>query len=678
MKGRLLSFLLVFSLFSHLQAQILEPVKWSFSSEKINDTEFDLVFKATIDLHWHLYSQDIPMSPPATTFSFTNNPDFTLVGSVTEESLLIEEYDPNFEMILKYFAGEAVFKQRVKINSGGAATVSGYLNYMCCDDTKCLPPEDVEFSFVLNGGGEAATADVNQSDESGQTGMSESPNSLEKYKTMSLWAFFFMALGGGFIALLTPCIYPMIPLTVSYFMHGSENKSKSISKAVVYGVSIVLIYVFVGTIVAVTLGESFTNWLSTHWLPNIFFFVLFTVFAASFFGMFEIVLPSWMVNGSDKQADKGGFLGAFFMAFTLVLVSFSCTAPIVGFILALSTQGEVILPIVGMLGFSLAFAIPFTLFAVFPAALDKLPKSGGWLNAVKVVIGFIELALGLKFLSVADQTYHWGILDREVYLALWIAIFFVMGLYLIGKIKFSHDSDLKYLGVPRMILAVITFSFVIYLIPGMFGAPLKALSGWTPPMTTHDFDLNRVVRDNVKLYSGSSGNVNEPSEICEMPKYAEILHLPHGLEGYFDFDQALACAKKQNKPLFIDFTGHGCVNCREMESNVWSDPAVLKRLRENYIIVAMYVDDKKIVLPESEWYTSSYDGKLKKTLGAKNFDFQKTKFGVNAQPYYVLLGTDGQVLAQPRAYNLDVNEFVNFLDTGVENFKTGKSVSQLK
>ncbi len=675
MKGRFLILLLALGLFGRIQAQILEPVKWSFSHEQVSETEYDLVFKASIDMHWHLYSQDIPMSPPATTFVFNEGTGFTLDGAVSESSLVIEEYDPNFEMVLKYFANEAVFKQRVVLTAE-LATISGYLNYMCCDDTKCLPPEDVEFSFTL-GAKSDGVASAQTISDSGQDEMEAPVDDLEKYKTMSLWAFFFVALGGGFIALLTPCIYPMIPLTVSYFMHGSENKSKSITKALVYGISIVIIYVLVGTIVSIALGESFTNWLSTHWLPNIFFFVLFTVFAASFFGMFEIVLPSWMVNSSDKQADKGGYLGAFFMAFTLVLVSFSCTAPIAGFILALSTQGEVILPIVGMLGFSLAFAIPFTLFAIFPAALDKLPKSGGWLNSVKVVIGFIELALGLKFLSVADQTYHWGILDREVYIALWIAIFFVMGLYLLGKIKFSHDSDVKYLGVPRLILAIITFSFVIYLFPGMFGAPLKALSGWTPPQTTHDFDLNAVVRNNVKLYSGSGSNSVEPREICEPAKHSESLHLPHGLDGYYDFDQALSCAKKQNKPIFIDFTGHGCVNCREMESNVWSDPKVLEILRDNYIILAMYVDDKKIVLPESEWYKSEYDGKMKKTLGEKNFDFQKTKFGVNAQPYYVLLGHDGEVLAKPRAYDLDVNEFVKFLNKGVENYKSGKYFSKL-
>jgi thiol:disulfide interchange protein DsbD len=558
----------------------------------------------------------------------------------------------------------------VKIKNDGAI-VKGFLEFMCCDDTKCLPPEEVEFEFAL---GNAVATGTTESDTAELTATADQ---VEQYKRMGLWAFFFAALGGGLIALLTPCIYPMIPLTVSYFMHGSENKGKTISKAIVYGLSIILIYVLIGTIVAVALGEAFTNWLSTHWVPNIFFFLLFTIFAASFFGMFEIVLPSWLVNKSDKQADRGGYVGAFFMAFTLVLVSFSCTAPIAGSILALSTQGEVILPIVGMLGFSLAFAIPFTLFAAFPAALDKLPKSGGWLNSVKVVIGFLELAIGLKFLSVADQTYHWGILDREIYIAFWIVIFTLMGIYLLGKLTFAHDTEVKHIGVPRLILAVITFTFVVYLIPGMFGAPLKALSGWLPPQTTHDFDLNKIVRDNLQVYGGSGGGDNVV-EICETPKYHDKLHLPHGLEGYFDFDQALACAKEQNKPIFIDFTGHGCVNCREMEANVWSDPKVLKVLRNEYIVVALYVDDKRIKLPESEWYKSDYDGKMKKTLGAKNFDFQKSKFNANAQPFYVLMGHNGEVLAQPRAYNLDIDAFVDFLKIGISNFKEGKSVFKVE
>lgn len=644
---------------------IFEPVKWTFSKNKVSENEYDLFFKAAIDDNWHLYSQDIPMTPPATTFIFDEGEGFELVGPVEEESAMHEEYDPNFEMVLKYFSHEAIFKQRVKVDKG--AIVTGILNYMCCDDTKCLPPEDVEFEFRL---GDVAT--ISASEEAVADDLSYTDD-VEKYKKMSLWAFFFAALGGGLIALLTPCIYPMIPLTVSYFMHGSENRGRAITKAMVYGLSIILIYVLIGTIVAVTLGEAFTNWLSTHWLPNLFFFLLFTIFAASFFGMFEIVLPAWLVNKSDKQADKGGYVGAFFMAFTLVLVSFSCTAPIAGSILALSTQGEVILPIVGMLGFSLAFAVPFTLFAVFPAALDKLPKSGGWLNSVKVVIGFMELAIGLKFLSVADQTYHWGILDREIYIAFWIVIFSLMGIYLLGKLKFAHDSDVKSLGVPRLLLAVVTFTFVVYLIPGLIGAPLKALSGWLPPLSTHDFDMNKIVRDNLKIYGVSTGS-SESSELCDKPKYSDQLHLPHGLEGFFDFDQALACAEEQNKPIFIDFTGHGCVNCREMEANVWSDPKVLQILRNDYVVVAMYVDDKKIELPESEWYTSTYDGKVKKNLGAKNFDFQKSKFNANAQPFYVLMGHDGQVLANPRAYDLDVDAFVKFLETGIKNYKEGKSV----
>jgi thiol:disulfide interchange protein DsbD len=433
-------------------------------------------------------------------------------------------------------------------------------------------------------------------------------------------------------------------------------------------------------VLAVIAGPDIANWLSTHWIPNILFFLIFIIFAASFFGMFEMTLPHWMVNKSDQAADRGGILGPVFMALTLVLVSFSCTGPIVGTILVESAGGQVLKPIIGMFGFSLAFALPFTLFAFFPSWLQGLPKSGGWLNSVKVVLGFLELALGLKFLSVADQTYHWGILDREVYLAFWIVIFFLLGLYLLGKIKFAHDSDVPYLSVPRLTLAIITFTFVVYLIPGMVGAPLKALSGYLPPQTTHDFDLNAVIRDNVMVYGGDGSNTTGQTaskEICDTPKYHEFLHLPHGLQGYFDFDQALQCAKEQNKPIFIDFTGHGCVNCLEMEANVWSDPQVLKILKNEYIVLALYVDDKT-TLPENEWVTSTYDGKLKKTIGKKYADLQIAKFGVNAQPFYVLMGHNGEVLAQPRAYDLNVDAFIQFLNTGLDNFKNGKSVFVVK
>ena len=813
--------LLYFILFiaTGLNAQILEPVKWSFSTEQINDTEFDLVFKADIEHKWHLYSQDIPMTPPATSFTFNPDTSYELIGKTKEESDVIEEYDPNFEMTLKFFANEAVFKQRVKVLSSSPAKVTGSLEFMCCDDTKCLPPTDVDFEFELKPAGNEASAPPTQnilqpvkwkiytekkedktfdvfftatiddgyhlysldvpedgplpteisfedpkgyelvgkpvevttpfeeyddvfemnirffekeatfkqtikltSDDQdipvigeiaymvcndvgcvplyedidlhfdGENGRQitaeaetgEDQGTIEETsgamdiqgKKASLWGFFLLSFLGGLAAILTPCVFPMIPMTVSFFMKEGEDKAKGKMQAIIYGLSIILIYTFIGSVLAVIAGPNIANWLSTHWLPNILFFLIFIIFAASFFGMFEIVLPSWMVNKSDQKADRGGILGPVFMALTLVLVSFSCTGPIVGTILVESAGGQVLKPIIGMFGFSLAFALPFTIFAFFPSLLQGLPKSGGWLNSVKVVLGFLELALGLKFLSIADQTYHWGILDREVYLAFWIVIFFLMGLYLLGKIKFAHDSDVPFVSVPRLAFAIITFSFVVYLIPGMFGAPLKALSGYLPPQATHDFDLNKIVRDNVKLYSGSGGD-NENKEICEKPKYSEFLHLPHGLEGYFDYDQALQCAKEQDKPIFIDFTGHGCVNCREMEANVWADPKVLKRLRDNYIVLALYVDDKT-KLPKEEWIKSEYDGKVKKTVGKKYADFQITKFGVNAQPFYVLMGHDGEVLAQPRAYDLDVNAFIDFLDRGVKNYKEGKNVFRIE
>jgi thiol:disulfide interchange protein DsbD len=456
----------------------------------------------------------------------------------------------------------------------------------------------------------------------------------------------------------------MIPMTVSFFMHDGQSKAKARFEALVYSISIIAIYTIIGTLVAITFGANFANWLSTHWIPNVAFFIIFLIFAASFFGMFEITLPSWMVNKADKQADKGGVLGAFFMAFTLVLVSFSCTGPIVGGILVASAGGEILMPIIGMLGFSLAFALPFGLFAFFPSLLQGMPKSGGWLNSVKVVLGFIEIALGLKFLSIADQTYHWGILDREVYLAIWIVIFALLGIYLLGKIKFAHDSDLKHVGVPRLFLVIVTFSFVIYMIPGMFGAPLKMLSGYLPPQQSIDFDLERLGRESA---ANTIEKLGVDSKLCFKAKYSEFLHLPHGLHGYYTYKQALDCAKQQNKPIFVDFTGHGCVNCREMEASVWKNPAVLKRLQDNFIIFSVYVDDKT-ELPENEWVLSRVDGELKKTLGKINADFQIYNFNENSQPVYVILNHEGEVMNGTRSYNKDIDAFVQFLDEGSNKF----------
>ncbi|MCK5774993.1 MAG: disulfide bond formation protein DsbD, partial [Bacteroidales bacterium] len=548
-----IALLFSFSILSQqVVAQILTPVKWEVSTKKVSDSEITITYKATIDEHWHLYSQDIIdpdgniMAPPATTFEFEKNNGYELVGKVTE-SKSIEQFDKNFGMTLKYFADEAVFTAKIKLLTKDKVIVKGYVNYMTCDDTRCLPPSDEEFEFTFNDDGStAAVAETEEIDE-----IEESTNDLTGEGESSLWGFFLISFLFGLAGILTPCVFPMIPMTVAFFMKAGDNKAKGRMEATVYGISIVAIYVFIGSVLAVVAGPGIANFLSTHWLPNLLFFGIFFIFAASFFGMFEIVMPHWIVSKSTANEDKGGFMGPIFMALTLVLVSFSCTGPIVGTILVEAAGGAFLKPIIGMLGFSLAFALPFTFFAYFPQYLNKLPKSGGWLNSVKVVLGFLELALGLKFLSMADQTYHWGILDREVYLALWIVIFTLMGIYLLGKIKFAHDSDTPYLGVPRLFMAIATFAFVMYMIPGMFGAPLKALSGYLPPMHSQDFNITKIVRDNAS--SGGTASIN--NEICETPKYHDFLHLPHGLNGYFDYEQALACSKEQNKPIFVDFTG---------------------------------------------------------------------------------------------------------------------------
>ena len=647
--------------FFNLNAQILETVSWEFSTEKINNTELELVFKATIDQEWHLYSQNFEDGGPVRlSFIFEDSDKFERIGEVREITKAKKTFDEIFEMNVEYFEYEATLKQKIKVLTDKAFTISGEMEYQTCREGECvLFTPDFEFS-IKEGSGIAVQTKETIKAKTEKEKLNPMKNPRKEYT--SLWSLFFIAFTFGLIALLTPCVFPMIPMTVSFFMHNSENRRKAIFNAVFYGISIIGIYTIIGTIVAITLGADFANWLSTHWLPNVIFFAIFVVFAFSFFGMFEITMPSWLVNKSVAKEDQGGLAGSFFMAFTLVLVSFSCTGPIVGSILVKSAGGEVLEPIVGMFGFSLAFALPFTLFAIFPSWLNNLPKSGGWLNSVKVILGFLELALGLKFLSIADQTYHWGLLDREVYLGIWIVIFTLMGFYLLGKLKFSHDSDLKYISVPRLMLAICSFSFVVYMVPGMFGAPLKAISGYLPPQTTQDFDISAIVRDQ----SGASFTEGK-TEICEAPKYADKLHLPHGLQGYFDFEQGLACAKEQNKPIFIDFTGHGCVNCREMEANVWSDARVQKVLREDYIIIALYVDDKQ-KLPEEDWITSSYDGKVKKTLGKKYADFQITRFGVNAQPYYVLLDHSENILVEPRAYDLNADRFLEFLENGKKEF----------
>jgi len=660
MKRFILLTLLLGFVLNIAHAQIMEPVQWTFNSKEVSKTEYDLIFSATIEDEWHLYSSDLPPGGPMpTVISYENMNGFELVGELKVSPEPEEGYDEDFQMQVKYHSYSATFTQRVKIIADSPISITGEISYQACNDETCVPGYN---DFEFKPGATEQTSDIAVTNKNSEK--KADPYAPIDLDSKSHWGLFIIAFLAGLIALLTPCVFPMIPMTVSFFMHGEKNKRKSLFEALFFGLSIIAIYTIIGTLVAVLFGPGVANFFSTHWIPNVLFFLIFMFFAAWFFGMFEINLPNWMVSNSDKQVDKGGIGGPFFMAFTLVLVSFSCTGPIVGTILVESAGGAIIEPIIGMLGFSIAFAIPFTLFAIFPSWLSNMPKSGGWLNSVKVILGFIEIALGLKFLSIADQTYHWGILDREVYLALWIVIFAMMGFYLLGKIKFKLDSDISFVSVPRLLLSLITFAFVVYMIPGMFGAPLKALSGYLPPMTTHDFDIHEIIRTN----AGSGALINDENSICEKPKYSEHLHLPHGLSGYFDYDQGLKCAKEQNKPVFIDFTGHGCVNCRQMEDRVWGDPRVLKRLRENYVLIALYVDDKSIKLPESEWVTSSYDGKVKKTLGKKYQDFQITRFNQNSQPLYVLLNTEGEPLSPPRSYNLDIEAFVNFLDAGITEF----------
>ncbi|PKV63593.1 protein-disulfide reductase DsbD family protein [Pontibacter ramchanderi] len=715
-----------------VQAQVLKPASWSYDVSKKEvkvGEEIELIFNVKIDKDWYLYSSDFDpdLGPMVTEFTFAKHPSYQLVGKIKPINPK-KKYDELWEGEYTYFVGTAQFRQKVKVLQPELVVKGSYEYQVCTDiDGKCIPFDD-DFAFTnaqvkvtaANGAVTPAAIPaqtpleaVKDAPEEATTQATapdgldtavppalpqdsalaaaealESEATTEQTVTPALidfsdeddasggniWAFMLIAFGSGLVALLTPCVFPMVPMTVSFFTGSSQSRAQAIGKAFLYGISIIAIYTIAGTIVAKLFGADGANFLSTHWLPNVLFFAVFVIFGMSFLGLFEITLPSSWLNKADAQADKGGILGVFFMAFTLVLVSFSCTGPIVGSILVASAGGETLRPVVGMFGFSLAFALPFTLFAIFPSWLSGLPKSGGWLNSVKVVLGFLELALALKFLSIADQVYHWGILDREVYLALWIVIFTLMGFYLLGKLKFAHDSDLPYISVPRVFMAIATFAFVVYLIPGMFGAPLKALSGYLPPQSTHDFDINALVRQSG---GGSSAQYTSNNQLCEPPKYADFLHLPHGLQGYFDLEQAKRCAAEQGKPIFIDFTGHGCVNCREMEANVWSHPEVLRRLQEDYVIAALYVDDKSD-LPESEWYVSEYDGKEKKTLGKKYADYQITKFNVNAQPYYVLMDENENVLVKPIAYDLSVENFVKFLDAGVEAYKNNKQVAAAK
>ena len=641
---------------SFAQPLYTQLVAWSAHVESTTEADtYRIVFTGKIADGYHTYTLTDEFS--ATAFSDMAIEGGQFVGEPYELSTPTEEVD-EFGDTVKHYYKEIIVAQDVKLEAA-TAKVTGTIFTNACTGGACQSEYyDIEVTVDPT---KAATQ---------ATGMFIAPESDTKNDTSkkdgSIWGLIIEAILWGFAMLLTPCVFPMVPMTVSFFMKGSENVAQGRFKALMYGIFIVLLYtVPISIIIMMTKligGDAVTadifNWLSTHWLPNIIFFIVFMVFAASFFGAFEITLPQSIVNKSDKGSDKKGLAGVFFMALTLVLESFSCTGPIVGSVLIKSTQGEFWEPMVTMLAFSTAFALPFTVLAFSPSLLKKFKRSGGgWLNSVKVVLGFVEVALGLKFLSVADQTYHWGILDREVYLAIWIVVFTLLGLYLLGKIRFEHDEPVEHISVPRLGLAIAVLSFVVYLIPGMWGAPLKALSGYMPPITTQDF----VIGQNT-----GSAHTSETTATIDS-EYG--LHLPLGIQGYFRLEEGLKAAKEAGKPVFVDVTGHGCVNCREMESRVWSDPKVLNMLKNDFVVVALYTDDKQ-KLDKEDYVTDAETGKVYKDLGRANSYTARSLWNVNAQPNYVLLSPDGEMLVPVRGYDLSIDGFVSFLQSGLDAFKT--------
>lgn len=643
-------------------AQVFEPLVWTVSAEKVGPDMYEVSATGRFESEgWHIYDLTPRDGGPNNTVFTIEGEGVEVLGTPRITSPVHVGYSPVFGMELGTCEGTVVIVQSVRATHG--ARISVRMEWQCCNDrtNTCLPPADDSWELTIEDDGQAISAVDTGAPVTG----GESAGSSRK----SMWSLIIEAIAWGFVALLTPCVFPMIPLTVSFFLKQDGARGKAL--ATLFGLSIVALYTIpIAVLIVISLltgGQAVTadifNWLATHWLPNILFFVIFMLFAASFLGAFEIRLPSKLVNSTDSKSDKGGVIGTFFVALTLVLVSFSCTGPIVGSVLIKSTQGEFWEPIVTMLAFSVAFALPFTLFAFAPSLLKKLPKSGGWLASVKVVLGFIEIALGLKFLSVADQTYHWGILPRELYLAVWIVVFTMLGLYLLGKIRFSVDSPVEHIGVGRLFLAIVTFTFVVWMVPGMWGAPLKALSGYLPPITTQEFNLARQAGG---AYPGAVPGTAGGEEAHGKPrKYADFLELPYDIPAFFDYEEARAYAIGTGKPLFVDFTGHGCVNCREMESRVWSDPRVLKMLREDYVVCALYADDKKQALPE-DWVTT-VSGKTLKTIGKINSHFAMDRFNVNAQPYYAILDPVTEAHKVPsRGYDLDVEAYVRFLRKGLE------------
>ncbi|WP_163408535.1 protein-disulfide reductase DsbD family protein [Flavobacterium ajazii] len=666
MKNSIITFMLLLS--AGMFGQMYNPVKWTTSVEKISDKEYVLKAQAVIQSGWHLYGQYIEEGGPSrTAFNFKNpKKSFELIGKTTEEKGH-EVQDKIFDMKIKYFEDKALFTQKIKFTSDEVSNIAAEVEFMVCDDSNCLPPSSEELAFKIPNVKKVAAAEetaVTKNDtvvtedktivEAEKTVSKAVADPVKKQESRGFLSIFIIAFLSGFAALLTPCVFPMIPMTVSYFTKQSKTKAVGIRNALIYGFSIVVIYVLLGSIVTAIFGADSLNALSTNVWFNLIFFVLLVVFAISFLGAFEIMLPNALANKVDSQADKGGLIGIFFMALALAIVSFSCTGPIVGTLLVEAASKGGIAPIVGMLGFSIAIALPFSLFAAFPGWLNALPRSGGWLNTVKVVLGFLELALAFKFLSNADLVLqlHW--LEREVFLAIWIAVFGALAFYLFGKITLPHDSPLNHISVGRLSFGLIVLSFTIYLIPGLWGAPLKLISGFPPAMHYSESP------------NGIGGGNTEPANKETLPEGAE--YGPHNIITFHDYDKGMEYAKKAGKPVLLDFTGYACVNCRKMEELVWSDPKVLGILKNDIVLISLYVDDKKD-LPESEQYVSETTGKKIKTIGNKWSDLQIKTYKANAQPFYVIVDHKSANLAEPSAYNPDITAYYSWLQSGIQNFK---------
>ena len=676
MRNIFLYLLLVSLTWTTSKAQVLDPVKWSTSVEKISDTEYDLIAKAKIESGWHLYAQDVPENGPIpTTFTYDTGKDAEVIGNTIEEEGRTVD-DPVFNMRIKFFENAAEFRQRISVINKELSIVKGEVEFMVCDDMRCLPPAYIDLEFDLTkaktvsstSGADSAIdfqdpsnkdAAATTSEDGGKAKVASSKENKEGDNT-GLWTIFILGMGAGLIALFTPCVFPLIPMTVSFFTKQSQNKAQGIKNAIIYGICIIVIYVILGTGVVAIFGASAINEFSTSVAFNLIFFFILVIFAVSFLGAFEIMLPQSWANKIDSKADRGGYTGIFFMALALAIVSFSCTGPFVGNIIVLSATSGGIAPMIGMLGFSLALALPFALFAAFPGWLNSLPKSGGWLNTVKVVLGFLELAFAFKFLSQADLVLQLHFLEREVFIAIWIAIFGTLAFYLFGKIKLPHDSPLTHISVGRLSLGLIVLSFTIYMIPGLWGAPLNLISAFPPPL---DYSESPYGVGNSKTGGGFTAN-----EAQELPDGAHLL-APHQILAFNDYDKGLAYAKEVGKPVMLDFTGWACVNCRKMEQNVWPNDQVLNILKNEVVLISLYVDDKRKLEDDEIVESKLRPGKDLKYIGQKWSEFQTIKYKTNTQPFYALMGHDEEDLNAPVGYTPDTQDYLEWLKEGVGAFE---------